>query len=162
MSYSVDVAKEYQKAKSKLFRQSLLFSLVLANTILADVLLVTLANEDYLVNLIIAIVVTALFSYFAIFFFANIYPDTNGQYRYFKGYNSGIQPTEEVVFIKKDEELSYVNGLYVYALVVRYIYNIKSEDKIIYCLNNDLSFEEGDKLTISTYQRILLKAEKHA
>ena len=162
MCYSVDVNKEYQKAKSKLFRQSLLFSFVLAITIIADVLLVMLAGEDYLVNLIIAIVITILFSYFAIFFFANIYPETNGQYRYFKGYSSGIQPTEEVIFLKKYDELSYINGLYVYALVVRYASNIKSEDKVIYCLSNDLSLNEGDKLTISTYQRILLKAEKHA
>ena len=162
MSYSVDVTKEYQKAKSKLFRSALVFSLVLAITIIIDVLLVILANENYIVNLIFAIIVTALFSYFAIFFFANIYPETNGQYQYFKGYNSGIQPIEEVEFLKKSDELCYINGLYVYPVYVRYSVGLNKIDKVIFAFSNDIDFEMGDDLTITTYQRILIKAEKHA
>ena len=161
MDYCVDVNHEYQLAKGRMLKYSLLFSLILALIIASDVLLVWLAGEDYLVNLIIAIVITTLFSWFAIYFFTNIYNDIDSRYRYFKGYASGIKPVDEVVFIKKSDELCFVNGLYVYAISVRYVSNLGSEDKIIFTLDNSLNFEAGDKLTITTYQRILMKAEKH-
>ena len=68
----------------------------------------------------------------------------------------------EVVFIKKSDELSYINGLYAYPMAVRFVSNLESKDKIIYTLDKDLDLEAGDKLTITTYQRILIKAEKHS
>ena len=162
MNYSVDVSNEYQKAKSIFFRYSLCFSLLFTAVIVGDVLLVVLANEDYLVNLIISIIITILFAWIAIYFFTNIYQEINAKYRYFKGYESGIQSTDEVVFIKKSDELSYINGLYAYPMAVRYISNLENKDKIIYTLDKDLDLEAGDKLTITTYQRILIKVEKHS
>ena len=161
MNYQVDVSYEYQSIKSKLFRLSLLFSLLLTLIIIMDVLLVVLAKEQYTVQLIVSIVITIVFVWFSIFFFSNIYQEVNLQYRYYKGYFSGIKPVDEVEFVSLDNELHYVNGLYVYPLHVRYVSTLGSEEKIIYTLKNDLSFQEGDKLTIETYQRILLKAEKH-
>ena len=161
--YSVNVNKEYQIIKSKLFRSSLLFSLIFTVVLVSDVLLVILANEDYLVNLIISIVITVLFVWFAIYFLSNIYSDMNAKYRYYKGYEGGLKPTDEVIFIKISDELCYINGLYVYPLMVKYITNtLKEEDKIIFTLNKDLEYVEGDKLTITTYQRIIIQAEKHA
>ena len=161
MDYQVDVDYEYQSVKSKLFRLSLLFSLILTSVIIADVLLVVLSKENYLVQLIISIVLTVLFAWFTIYFFTNIYQEINLRYRYFKGYSSGIKPVDEVEFVRIENKLSYVNGLYVYPVYVKYVSTLNSEEKIIYCLKEDLNFQEGDKLTIETYQRILLKAEKH-
>ena len=161
-SYRVDVSNEYQKAKSIFFRYSLAFSLLLTAVIIGDVLLVALAKEDYLINLIISIIITVLFIWFAIYFFSNIYNEVNAKYRYFKGYDSGIQSTDEVMFIKKSDELSYINGLYVYPIAVRFLSNLEEKDKIIYTLDKDLDLLAGDKLTITTYQRILIKAEKHS
>ena len=161
MGYCVDVNHEYQLAKGRMLKYSLLFSLVLALIIVSDVLLMLLAGEDYIINLIIAIVITTLFSWFAIYFFTNVYNDIDSRYRYFKGYASGIKPVDEVVFLKISDELCFVNGLYVYAMSVRYVSALDSQDKIIFCMSNDLNYEIGDKLTITTYQRILLKAEKH-
>ena len=161
--YSVNVNKEYQIIKSKLFRSSLLFSLIFTLVLVSDVLLVVLANEDYLVNLIISIVISVLFIWFAIYFLSNIYSDMNAKYRYYKGYEGGLKPTDEVIFIKMSDELCYINGLYVYPLMVKYITNtLKEEDKIIFTLNKDLGYVEGDKLTVTTYQRIIIQAEKHA
>ena len=162
MNYSVDISNEYQKAKSILFRYSLGFSLLMTAVIIGDVLLIALADEDYLVNLIISIVTTILFTWIAIYFFTNIYSEINARYRYFKGYESGIKSTDEIAFIKKSDELTYINGLYAYPVAVRYISNLESQDKIIYTLDKDLDLSEGDKLTITTYQRILVKAEKHS
>ena len=163
MDYCVDVAGEYQKIKSKFLRYSLIFSLVLTIVLLADVLLGALTNfENYKVPLIIAIVITILFSWFAIFFFINIYIDVNARYRYFKSYDSGLKAVEEVEVLKKGSELTRVNGLYVYPLYIRSFAGLTSQDKIIYFLDSDLSYEAGDKLTITTYQRILMKAEKHS
>lgn len=161
MDYCVDVVGEFQKVKAKLFKLSLLFSLTLTAVIIADVLLVALAPEKYIVNLIITIVITILFCWFAIFFFTNIYNSINTQYRYYKGFDSGIKPTEEVEFIKKSDELCYINGLYVYPVYVRYFIGINCQDKVIFAFDNNLNYEMGDKLTITTYQRILIKAEKH-
>ena len=161
-SYRVDVGNEYQQSKSSFLKWSLLFSLIFTIVIVGDVLLVVLANEDYLVNLIIAITISILFAWASIYFFTNIYNDVNARYRYFKGYDSGLHPVEEVVYLKKSDELCYVNGLYVYPLIVRYISNLKAEEKIIYTFTKDLDLSEGDKLTITTYQRILIKAEKHS
>ena len=162
MNYRVDVTNEYKLAKSSILRHSLLFSLLLTLVIVGDVLLVILAKEDYLINLIIAIVVTILFSWFAIYFFTNIYQDVNNKYRYYRGYESGLKPTEEVEFLKKSDELCYINGLYVYPLYVRYAIGLSRQDKVIFTLDQNLDFEMGDKLTITTYQRILIEAEKHA
>ena len=161
MDYRVDVANEYQKAKSIFLRYSLIFSGILTLVLIADVLLVSLAGEQYLVNLIISIVITVLFAWFAIFFFSVIYKDINAKYRFYKGYESGIKPVEEVEFLKQSDELCYINGLYAYPLYVRYFIGITVQDKVIFTLNNDLPYEMGDKLTITTYQRILIKAEPH-
>ena len=111
--------------------------------------------------MIITMVVTILFSGFAIFFFTVIYSEVNAQYRYYRGYDSGLKSTDEVEFVKQGEELCYINGLYVYPVVVRYISNLTCQDKIIYTLKEQLHFQEGDKLTITTYQRILINAERH-
>ena len=161
MNYRVDVSYEYDKVKSKLFRLSLLFSIILTVVIVIDVLLVVLIKGDYLVPLIISIVITVIFSWFALFYFTNIYNEVNAQYRYYKGYASGIQSSDEVIFVKQGQELAYVNGLYVYPVSVIYVTNLDKQNKIIYSMEKDLEYVEGDKLTIETYQRILLKAEKH-
>ena len=161
MHYSVDVSHEYQTIKSKLFRISLLFSIILTIVIVTDVLLVTLSKENYLPCLIIAVVLTTLFAWFSIYFFTNIYNEANLQYRYFKGYDSGLHPVEEVEFLSRSDELCYINGLYVYPVYVRYLSNLSAQDKVIFALNKDLHYEMGDKLTISTYQRVIISAEKH-
>lgn len=162
MPYSVDVNLEYQKAKSKYLRWSLLFALLLTLTLVADTLLIILSGDNYLVYLIIACVITVLFSWFAVFFFSSLYGDINGQYLYFKGYESGIKPVEEVMFLKRTNELTKVNNLYVYPVYVRFFDGIQQQEKIIYTLDETLNYERGDKLTITIYQRILIKAEKHS
>lgn len=161
MDYRVDIENEYKKAKSTFLKQSLLFSLILTLVLIGDVLLVTLSGENYVINLIIAAVITTLFSWYAIFFFTNIYGEINSRYRFYKGYDSGLKPVEEVEFLSQRGEILYVNGLYVYELSVRYFEGITHQDKIIYCFDK-LDFEVGDKLTIETYQRIIVKAEKHS
>ena len=161
MHYSVDVNSEYQSVKSKLFRISLLFSIILTVVIVTDVLLVTLSKENYLPCLIISIVITILFAWFAIFFFTNIFSDVNNRYRYFKGYELGLHPMEEVEFLSKSDELCVINGLYVYPVYVRYMSNLNAQDKVIFTLKEDLPYEMGDKLTIVTYQRVIISAEKH-
>lgn len=161
MDYRVDIENEYKKAKSTFLRQSLLFSLILTLVLIGDVLLVTLSGENYVANLIIAAVITTLFSWYAIFFFTNIYGEINSRYRFYKGYDSGLKPVEEVEFLSQRGEILYVNGLYVYELSVRYFEGITHQDKIIYCFDKT-NFEGGDKLTIETYQRIIIKAEKHS
>ena len=160
--YQVDVKQEYQKAKSNYFRLSLIFSSIFACVLVADVLLILLAGEDYQINLIIAIIVSILFLWFAIYFFTNIYPDINNIYRYFKGYDSGLKPMDEVIFLEYSDEISYVNGLYVYPILVKYVSNLDGTDKIIYVFDNNLGFKKGDKITITSYQRIVLKMEKHS
>lgn len=162
MFYSVDVSDEFKKAKSKFLRHSLIFSLIFALIIIGDVLLVYFASEDFTVNLIISIILTIIFAWGAIYYFVNVYGEINARYRYFKGFESGIKPIEEIVFLKKEDELHYVNGLYVYRLYVKYIENFNEKEKIIYTLEPNLKYENGDKLTITTYQRILIQAEKHS
>ena len=162
MNFCLDVKTEYQRAKSNLLRCSLMFSGIFTLVLIADVLLVTLSGDNYGACLIISIVISILFVWFAIFFFLNIYKDINNRYRFFKGYDSGIKPTEEVEFLKKSDELCFINGLYVYPVYVRYFIGINCQDKVIFAFKNDLNYEMGDKLTIETYQRIIIKAEKHS
>ena len=162
MNFCLDVKTEYQRAKSNLLRCSLMFSGIFTLVLIADVLLVTLSGDNYGACLIISIVISILFVWFAIFFFLNIYKDVNNRYRFFKGYDSGIKPIEEVEFLKKSDELCFINGLYVYPVYVRYFIGINCQDKVIFAFKNDLNYEMGDKLTIETYQRIIIKAEKHS
>lgn len=161
MDYSVDVSSEYQQIKSKYLRYSLLFSSILTAVLIGDVLLITLSKEHYKLCMVVAIVITVIFSWFAIFFFTNIYKDINERYRYFKGYESGIKSTEEVEVLNLSEEQCLVNGLYVYPLFIRSYSGLTSTDKIIYSLEKNLDYKPGDKLTITTYQRILITAERH-
>ncbi len=161
MNYQLDVSQEYSKSRKSLFTLSLLYSLLFTAILIADVLLIALANEEYLVNLIISVTLSIIFTWFSIYFFTNIYNDVNNKYRYFRGYESGLRPIEEVEFLKKSEELCYINGLYVYPLYVRYIQGIDKQDKVIFVTTNNLDYKNGDKLTITTYQRILIKAEIH-
>lgn len=160
--YQVNVNQEYQKAKSNYLRISLIFSSIFTCVLVADFLLILLAGEDFKINLLISIIISILFVWFAIFFFTSIYPDINNRYRYFKGYDSGIKPTDEVVLIESIDELAYVNGLYVYPMMVKYVSNLEETEKIIYSFDKNVSFEKGDKLTVTTYQRIILKMEKHS
>ena len=162
MNYCVDVSYELKGVQSKLFRISLIFASILTVIIVADVLLVVLAKEEYLVNLIISIIITILFSWFAIYFFFNIYSEINNKYRFYKGYNLGIHPTEEVEYLGRSDEMVYMNGLYVYPIYLKYHEGLVSKDKTIYTLNDKLSYKEGDKLTITTYQRILIEAVYHS
>ena len=161
-TYCVDVANEYQKSKSKLFRNSLLFSIIFTIVLISDVLLVVLSNEDYIINLIIAIIITILFIWYAIYFISNVYRDLDAEYRFYKGYESGLHPTDEVLFIKGSDEMVYINGVYAYPMLVRFVSNLEEKDKIIYSMNKDLGLEASDKLTTVTYQRILIKMEKHS
>ena len=108
MTYNVDVDGEYKLAKTAYLRSSLLFSFILTLVLTADTLLVVLAKDNYLVNYIVATIITIVFSWYAIFFFTTIDKDINARYRYFKNYKSGLQPNEEVEFIKIEEELQQV------------------------------------------------------
>jgi len=162
MSYEVDVHKEFLLSKSRFLKVSLLFSGLLTLVLIGDVLLVTLSKENYTPYLIIAIVISVLFSWFAIYFFTNIYKDINSRYRYFQGYARGQQSEDEVIFEKLGKDMTLVNGVYVYPLKVKFISNLNEpEEKTIYSFSEDLHFKRGDKLTIKTYQRILISAELH-
>ena len=161
MEYKVNVEDEFNKAKQTYFRFSLLFSIISIIVIGGDALLITLSKESYMVQYIIATIITILFGWYAIFFFSTIYRDINARYRYFKNYESGLKANDEVEFIRQDNELQLVNGLYVYPLYVKYFEGINTEEKIIFTLADKINFQEGDKLTITTYQRVLIKAERH-
>lgn len=162
MSYEVDVQREYTLSKSRYLKVSLLFSSLFALVLISDTLLVLLSKENYTPYLIISIVISILFSWFAIYFFTNIYKDINSRYRYFQGYARGQQSEDEVIYEKLGKELELVNGLYVYPLKVKFISNLNEpEEKTIYSFSEDLHFKRGDKLTIKTYQRILISAESH-
>lgn len=161
MNYQMDVSKGYQAAKKSLFRLSLLFSLLLTAVLIADVLLVVLTNENYLVNLIISIIITVSFTWFAIYFFYNIYDDVFGEYRFYKGYDSGLKENEEAIFKEQINELTYINGLYAYPVHITVIHGLEQVDKVIYTVNKDLGYQDGDKLSVMTYSRILVKAERH-
>ena len=160
MPYEVDVKYETKKSRDRFLKHSLLFSLILTIVIVADVLFITLSGEEFRPFMAVSIAITIIFSWYAIFFFTNIYTELNARYRYFKGYESGLKPVEEVVFLRKEKDLTNINGLYAYPLHVRYVSNLSYKDKIIYSFD-EVNYNEGDKLTIETYQRILIKAEKH-
>ena len=157
----MDVSKGYQDAKKSLFKLSLLFSLLFSAVIVIDVLLVALANEDYLVNLIISIIITILFAWFALYFFYNILDDVNGEYRFYKGYESGLKENNEVIFNEQINELTYINGLYAYPVHITVSDGLEKVNKVIYTIQKDLGYKNGDKLTVITYSRILVKAEPH-
>ena len=54
----------------------------------------------------------------------------------------------------------YLNGVYVYPIKVSFLSNLdEPEEKTIYTFSSDLHFKRGDKLSIKTYQRILVSAE---
>ena len=102
-----------------------------------------------------------LFLFFAIFFFFSLYPDMNKRYRYFKGYESGEKSTEEVEVLIKTGDMCRINGLYAYPIRVRSFDGLNNVDKVIYVFDNSLDIEQNDRLTVTTYQRIIIEAESH-
>ena len=160
MNYQLDVSKGYQVSKKHFLLLSLLFSLIFTVVLISDVLLVVLSNENYIVALIISIVITVLFAWFAIYFFYNIYSDVNNEYRFYKGYESGLKEIGEVIYINQDTELTYINGLYAYPVHVAYLNGLEKTNKVIYTIEK-LDYRQGDKLSIITYRRILVKAVLH-
>lgn len=158
MKYYLDVPYEYQKAKKKMLCFSLIFAFVFSLVILGDALLVIKSGQNYTINLIISIIISIIFIWFAIYFFTTIYQEICNRYRFFKSYESGLKEQEEIEFINCENELNYVNGLYVYPLHVIYKNGLESQNKIIYS-SIKLPFKSGDKLMIKTYQRILIEAE---
>ena len=160
MNYQLDVSKGYQISKKNILLLSLLFSLIFTVVLVTDVLLVVLSPENYIVCLIISIVITILFAWFAIYFFYNIYSDVNNEYRFYRGYESGLKEIGEVIYIKQEDELTYINGLYAYPVHVSYIDGLDKTDKVIYAIKK-LDYQKGDKLSVITYRRILTKAEPH-
>lgn len=163
MTYQLDISKEYLNARKVMRLFSISFALIFSIVLITDVLLVIFANEDYLINLIIAIVISILFTWFAIFFIPNFYNDAFNKYRFYKGYESGLKEVAEVEFVKEDIEITSTNknGLYTYPVHVTYIDGLTRTDKVICSINKDLGFKKGDKLTITTYRRVIIKAESH-
>lgn len=161
MIYSVDVEYEYKKSKSKLLRCSLLFASILTVVLVADTLLIIFSKENYIPSLIIAIIITSLLSWFIIFFFSSLYSDMNKRYRYFKSYESGEKSIEEIEVLSKVGGMCHVNGVYAYPIRVRSFDGLKSVEKVIYTFDDSINIQEGDKLTITTYQRIITQAESH-
>ena len=163
MTYQLDIGKEYLNARKMMRVFSISFALLFSLVLIADVLLVVFANEDYLINLIIAIIISILFAWFSIFFIPNFYNDAFNKYKFYKGYESGIKEVAEVEFVKEEVELTNTNknGLYTYQVYVTYIDGLTRTDKVICSFNKDLGFKKGDKLTITTYRRVIVKAELH-
>ena len=163
MNYQLDISREYQNARKKVTILSLTFSLIFSLILIADVLLVIFANEDYKLNLIIAIIISILFTWAAIFFFGNFYNEALGKYLFYKSYESGLKEEAEVIFEKKIDTpvMTNRNGLITYPVHVTYINSLTKTHKVIYTVEKNLGFEEGDKLTIITYQRVIIKAERH-
>ena len=116
-----------------------------------------------MLKFIIAIIISILFAWGAIFFFPNFYNEIFQKYLFYKGYESGLKETAEVEFDKEiDEPVNRdKNGLYLYPVHVTYIDGLTRTNKVIYALEKNLDFKKGDKLTITTYQRIIIKAESH-
>ena len=164
MNYQLDISKNYQSARKRMTLLSLSFSLVFSLVLIADVLLVIFANEDYKLNLIIATIISILFTWAAIFFFGNFYNEALEKYLFYKSYESGLKEEAEVIFEKQiDKQVMTTNrnGLITYPVHVTYIDGLTKTHKVICTVEKDLGFKEGDKLTIITYQRVIIKAERH-
>ncbi len=160
MNYYLDTAYEYQKSKNRMLISSLFFALLFSIVLISDVFLVFKAGQDYRLNLIVSIIISVLFIWFSIYFFTTTYQEINKRYRFFKNFGSGIKEQQEVEYIKCSDDLNYINGLYVYPIHVFYQYGLEQIEKVIYC-QTKLNYVQGDKLTIQTYQRILIEAEIH-
>ena len=104
-----------------------------------------------------------LFAMGAMFFFPNFYNDIFKKYTFYKSYESGLKEIAEVEFDKEiNEPINRdKNGLYLYPVHVTYLDGLSKTNKVIYTLEKDLNFKKGDKLTITTYQRVIIKAESH-
>ena len=72
-----------------------------------------------------------------------------------------LKENDEVIFKEQINELTYINGLYAYPVHITVINGLEKVDKVIYTVNKDLGYQDGDKLSTVTYSRILVKAERH-
>lgn len=155
----VDVNNEYKKAKTKMNNATVLFIILFALTIIISYVLIITRENHVKLNMIFTMIVSIAFVFYAISFFSLSYPGLNNALRFYEGFERGIKVTDIVKIKSIDNEIKEVNGFDCYPMHITVFDGIDEADKTVYVFDRNININKKDKLSLTSYQRIVISIE---
>lgn len=157
----IDVSKLIKCSKKRFIWNLVFVSLFFIICLTADLLLLFLSNNNYLIPLIIAIIITSICLVGLIFYFGNIFPLVRHYYSFSKRLATTTNIRKRVMTYEKEIENKIKNGVTYRQFIFSYSDAGKNYYDKIYILDADtLEFETSKSYTLFTFENTLIKFEE--
>ena len=160
MTSLVDIEKGKKTSKRRFILHIIAVSILSILVIGGSITSLLLSRLDYTWNLILNIVVDALYIIFMVFYFINIFPIVFHYYSLFKNINEvAIEKRRHLTYVKEVDNRTFSNVVY---RVLQFSYKEGENEYIdnLYVLDNDYQFLENKAYKLSTYRNIIIRCEE--
>lgn len=156
----IDIEKGKRSSKRRFILHIVFVSILSILVIGGSVASLLLSRLDYDLNLILNIVVDALYIIFIIFYFINVFPVVYHYYNLFRNMNNvSLEKRRHLVYLKEIDNRTFNNVNY---RVLQFSYREGENDYIdnLYVLDNDYQFVPNMAYRLATYQNIIIRSEE--
>ena len=156
----IDIEKGKRNSKRRFILHIVFVSILSILVIGGSVASLLLSRLDYDLNLILNIVVDALYIIFIIFYFINVFPIVYYYYNLFRNMNNvSLEKRRHLVYLKEIDNRTFNNVNY---RVLQFSYKEGENDYIdnLYVLDNDYQFVPNMAYRLATYQNIIIRSEE--
>lgn len=160
MTSIIDVKTIRKKSRVRFFLH--LFGIIFLTlaVIAGSLLLLLLSNLDYIPNLVITIVLDAVYFSFLVFYFFTIFPIVKHYYKVFGKMNQiAYEHRRRLKYVEEKENRINENVRY-RTLNFTYIEGENIYNENLYVLDNDVEFIKDKHYSLFTYQNIILSYEE--
>lgn len=160
MTSLVDIEKGKKSSKRRFIIHIILVSILSILVIGGSITSLLLSRLDYTWNLILNIVVDALYIIFMVFYFINIFPIVFHYYSLFKNINEiAIEKRRHLTYVREIDSRTFSNVVY---RVLQFSYKEGENEFIdnLYVLDNDYQFVENKAYKLATYRNIIIRSEE--
>ena len=138
-----------------------LLSILVLGAINGLVLSLIFSKLDYIPNLIINIVGSALLIVFVVFYFLNIFPLVLYYYRLYSGINEvGLEKRRSLTYVEEKPE-KIINNVKHRVLEFSYREGEETYKEDLYVLDSDISFKQGTSYRIQTHHNVIVRFEEN-
>ena len=159
MTSLVDIEKGKKTSKRRFILHIIAVSILSILVIGGSITSLLLSRLDYTWNLILNIVVDALYIIFMVFYFINIFPVVSHYYFLFKNMNEvSIEKRRHLTYVKEIENRTTSNVVY---RVLQFSYKEGENEFIdnLYMLDTDYQFEENKSYKLATFRNVIIRSE---
>ena len=150
------------KAIRRFVLHIVLLSILVLGAITGLVLSLVFSKLDYLPNLIINIVATALLIIFVVFYFFNIFPLVVYYYRLFKGINEvSLEKRRNMVYVE-ERPIKTINNVKHRVLQFSYKEGENEYKEDLYVLDSDIAFEKEKSYRLQTHHNVIVRFEENS